>query len=57
MKSVRLFRLAPICPQFVPGDPPALALPGDPAHREREAIVRGPTRFVLVDGRFVSRDP
>ncbi len=50
-------RLAPICPQFIPQDPPALALPGDPAHREREAVVRGPTRFVLVDGRFVSRDP
>lgn len=49
--------LMPICPCFVPGDPPALALPGDPAHEIREARVEGPSRFVLRDGRFVSEDP
>jgi 8-oxo-dGTP pyrophosphatase MutT (NUDIX family) len=45
------------CPLFVPGDPPFLALPGDPAHPEREPTTHGPTRFVLRDARFVSEDP
>lgn len=49
--------LEPICPTFVPGDPPCLALPGDPAHAVPVARVAGPTRFVLRDGRFVSEDP
>ncbi len=52
--------LAPICPAFVPGegdDPPALALPGDPAHPVEERRVAGPTRFVLRDGKFVSEEP
>jgi len=49
--------LLPICPKFVPGDPPALALPGDPAHDVSERWVVGPTRFVLRDGRFVGEDP
>ncbi|MFO0757051.1 MAG: hypothetical protein U0359_11215 [Byssovorax sp.] len=49
--------LAPICPTFVPGDPPFLALPGDPRHEIPERRVTGPTRFVLRDGRFVSEDP
>jgi 8-oxo-dGTP pyrophosphatase MutT (NUDIX family) len=31
-----------------------LALPGDPEHPEREAVVPGPTRFTLRNGRFVS---
>lgn len=31
-----------------------LALPGDPEHPERDAVVPGPTRFTLRDGRFVS---
>lgn len=48
--------LLPICPRFVPGDPPALALPGDPAHELAELRVDGPTRFVLRDGRFVSEE-
>lgn len=48
--------LLPICPRFVPGDPPALALPGDPAHEVAEPRVAGSTRFVLRDGRFVSDD-
>lgn len=48
--------LCPICPQFVPGDPPILALPGDPVHPVAEQRVAGPTRFVLRDGRFVSED-
>jgi 8-oxo-dGTP pyrophosphatase MutT (NUDIX family) len=46
--------LAPVCPRFCPGDPPFLALPGDPAHEVHELRVEGPTRFVLRDGRFVS---
>lgn len=45
------------CPLFVPADPAFLALPGDPAHAERDATISGPTRFVLRDGRFVSEDP
>lgn len=49
--------LTPICPIYVPGDPPFLALPGDPAHEARDKSVLGPTRFVLRDGRFVSEDP
>lgn len=50
--------LAPVCPTFVPDDDaPYLALPGDPAHRERALRVSGPTRFVLRSGRFVSEDP
>ncbi len=49
--------LEPICPRFVPGDPPFLALPGDPAHEVTVARVPGPTRFVLRDGRFVSEAP
>jgi 8-oxo-dGTP pyrophosphatase MutT (NUDIX family) len=48
--------LLPICPRFVPGDPPALVLPGDPSHEIPERRVAGPTRFVLRDGRFVSED-
>jgi len=49
--------LAPICPTFIPADPPYLALPGDPAHEVRERRVAGPTRFVLRDGRFLSEEP
>jgi 8-oxo-dGTP pyrophosphatase MutT (NUDIX family) len=49
--------LEPVCPQFVPGDPPFLALPGDPEHEIRERRVAGGTRFVLRDGRFISSEP
>jgi len=35
----------------------ALTLPGDPDHPERERVIPGTTRFVLLDGRFQSRDP
>jgi 8-oxo-dGTP pyrophosphatase MutT (NUDIX family) len=48
--------LLAICPRFVPGDTPALALPGDPAHEVAEPRVAGATRFVLRDGRFVSEE-
>ena len=48
--------LAPICPRFIPGDPPHLALPGDPSHEIRERRTAGPTRYVLRDGRFVGED-
>lgn len=49
--------LEPIQPVFIPGDPPCLALPGDPAHPVAERRVAGPTRFVMEDGRFVGVDP
>lgn len=49
--------LATICPLFVPDSPPFLALPGDPTHEIGARAVDGPTRFVLIDGRFVGRDP
>jgi 8-oxo-dGTP pyrophosphatase MutT (NUDIX family) len=50
--------LRPVCPLFVPDEAaPFLALPGDPAHAERERAVAGPTRFVLREGRFVSEEP
>lgn len=51
--------LLPICPRFVAGDaePPALVLPGDPAHPIAERRVEGPPRFVLREGRFVSEGP
>lgn len=49
--------LEPICPLFVPGDPPMLTLPGDPTHPVKELRVAGPTRFVLRDSKFVSEDP
>jgi 8-oxo-dGTP pyrophosphatase MutT (NUDIX family) len=38
-------------------DTMALVLPGDPAHSVSETRIAGPTRFVLIDGRFRSRDP
>ena len=46
--------LAPICPAFIAEDPPYLALPGDPSHEVPERRIKGPTRFVLQDGRFIS---
>ncbi len=49
--------LLPICPKFVPDDPPRLVLPGDPDHDIAETRIAGPTRFVLRDERFVSEDP
>lgn len=35
----------------------ALTLPGDPEHPVGERAIEGPTRFVLLDGRFQSVDP
>lgn len=49
--------LRPVCPRFVPSDPPMLTLPGDPEHDEPEPVLAGPSRFVLRDGRFVSEEP
>lgn len=46
--------LLPICPAFIAGDPPYLALPGDPSHEVLERRIAGTTRFVLQDGRFIS---
>ncbi len=48
--------LEPICPTFVPSDPPMLVIPGDPLHEIRERRVAGGTRFVLRAGRFVSEE-
>ncbi|MCA9580540.1 MAG: NUDIX hydrolase [Myxococcales bacterium] len=39
------------------GEVPFLALPGDPAHPEGQAVIPGPTRFVLERGRWWSRHP
>jgi 8-oxo-dGTP pyrophosphatase MutT (NUDIX family) len=39
------------------GAVPALVLPGDPEHPERERAIGGTTRFALVDGVFRSVDP
>ncbi len=49
--------LQPVCPEFVPGDPPMLALPGDPNHSVPEQRVAGPTRFVVREGLFVAEAP
>ncbi len=49
--------LLPVCPKFVPGDPPFLAIPGDPEHDIAQRHVAGPTRFVLRDAKFLSEDP
>lgn len=46
--------LLPICPKFVPDDPPRLVLPGDPDHDLPDPRIAGPTRFVLRDERFIS---
>jgi 8-oxo-dGTP pyrophosphatase MutT (NUDIX family) len=46
--------LRPIRPRFVAGDPPVLAIPGDPLHEDPTPRMAGGTRFVLRDGRFVS---
>lgn len=47
-----------VMPHFVQmGDTAALTLPGDPEHPIAEKRIEGPSRFVLVDGAFRSRDP
>jgi 8-oxo-dGTP pyrophosphatase MutT (NUDIX family) len=56
MALARRQSLRPICPRFVPGDPPMLTIPGDPEHELSDVRVAGPTRFVLRDGRFVSEE-
>lgn len=48
--------LLPICPRFVPDDPPRLVLPGDPDHQLSAPRIAGTTRFVLRDERFVSEE-
>jgi 8-oxo-dGTP pyrophosphatase MutT (NUDIX family) len=52
--------LRPVCPHVVAADeqnPLRLVLPGDPLHPVPEQVVKGPSRFALRDGRFVSEDP
>ena len=47
----------PVMPALRPaGGSFALTLPGDPEHPEREPAIEGPSRFVLVDGKFRSVD-
>jgi 8-oxo-dGTP pyrophosphatase MutT (NUDIX family) len=47
-----------ICPRFLIDDgAPVLALPGDPKHEVSQRRVAGGSRYVLVDGRWASRDP
>lgn len=52
--------LRPVCPHVVPEGPDAdtllLVLPGDPLHPVQETIVKGPSRYALRNGRFVSED-
>lgn len=59
MAIARAQSLAPVCPFFaMDGGQAVLALPGDPLHPEPgegSADLSAPTRFVLVDGRFVGR--
>lgn len=43
-----------VMPHFVPGELPALVLPGDPEHPIRERRISGPSRFVLENGTFRS---
>jgi 8-oxo-dGTP pyrophosphatase MutT (NUDIX family) len=45
--------LLPICPEVVDLNPVTLALPGDPAHSIAERRVSGPTKYLMVDGKFV----
>lgn len=46
-----------ICPRFVVEDgAPILALPGDPLHEVPQRRVPGGSRYVLSDGRWVSRE-
>lgn len=55
---VRGQSLAPICPHFaMEGERAVLALPGDPLHPDRSwsPWPEGPSRFEMVDGRFVPR--
>lgn len=49
--------LLPIRPEFIPGDPPMLVLPGDPLHSVARRHVDGGSRFVLRNERFVSESP
>lgn len=46
-----------VAPVFeMDGGVPTLALPGDPLHPEADRVIPGGTRFVLADGRWISRD-
>ncbi|MBI2392183.1 MAG: hypothetical protein HYV09_21525, partial [Deltaproteobacteria bacterium] len=46
-----------ICPRFVlEAGLPVLALPGDPAHEVKTPRIPGGSRYVLDDGRWISRN-
>lgn len=53
MHMAKKQNLSPICPLFVSGDPPFLALPGDAEHPEAKRVSPGVTRYEMRDGRFV----
>ncbi len=59
MKIARGHSTEPVCPHFASeGDGAVLALPGDPLYPEPSAPPAdptAPTRFILLDGRFVAR--
>lgn len=60
MALAELQTLRPVCPHYVPAQPPDtpyLALPGDPSHPIRERYVEGPSRYVLRGERFVAEEP
>ncbi|MFW5877074.1 MAG: NUDIX hydrolase [Myxococcota bacterium] len=58
LREARARRPRPILPVFHPvGDALVLSLPGDPDHPESERALPGPTRLVLENGRWRSRDP
>lgn len=46
-----------ICPRFVVEEgTPVLALPGDPAHEVKSPRIAGGSRYVLHEGRWISRE-
>jgi 8-oxo-dGTP pyrophosphatase MutT (NUDIX family) len=62
MAWARTTSLAPICPVVAKhptadGDTLALLLPGDPEHPHGEAVLEGPSRYVMRDGILVPADP
>lgn len=57
LREARARRPRPILPVFHQlGEAMVLSLPGDPAHPEPDRALPGPTRLVLEDGRWWSRE-
>lgn len=53
LAHARTLSLAPLCPELVPGPPPSLVLPGDPAHSIARAEHPYARRYTLHSTRFV----